>query len=373
LTQSENSPKSSAAKAKVQFFQRVTAIDSVKVRKLLRKYRLPLAAFTILIILPLARFTYFLAVPPGNGGKVEIVELGRGSSLRALAEDLESRGILKSARLFSLYARMMGGDGRVKAGFYEFSDAMRPSQILDKMVRGEIYQRLFSLPEGYSTFQVAELLEKKKIFRKEDFLNACRDPKLLAEMKINAPSAEGYLFPGTYNILPGESERETMREMVRRQQEVIKEVLQEREQVSKSGLSVQQKQHDLNEQQVLTLASMVEKEAVLPEEMPLIAAVFVNRLKKGMRLQSDPTALYGVRAFAGKVTRSDILRPSPYNTYVINGLPPGPIGNPSKEAIDAVLSPPPVPYLYFVARGDGSHEFSNDLRSHNMAVRKYLK
>ena len=327
----------------------------------------------ILILLPLARFTFFLAIPPGNGGKVEIVELGRGASLRSLAEQLERSGILTSARLFSLYARIVGGDARVKAGFYEFSDAMRPSEILDKMVRGEIYQRLFSVPEGYSTYQIAEILEKKGIFRKEQFLKACRDPKLLAELKISAPSAEGYLYPGTYNILPGETEQETVREMVLRQQEVMKEVLKEREEVLKSGLSVQQSRHDLNEQQVLTLASMVEKEAVLPEEMPLIAAVFVNRLKKGMRLQSDPTALYGVRAFAGKVSRSDILRPSPYNTYLIDGLPPGPIGNPSREAIDAVLSPPPVPYLYFVARGDGSHEFSSDLRSHNMAVRKHLK
>lgn len=319
------------------------------------------------------RFTFFLAVPPGKGGKVEIVELGRGSSLRALAEQLESRGILSSARLFRIYARILGGDARVKAGFYEFSDAMRPSEILDKMVRGDIYQRLFALPEGYSTFQIAEMLEKKGIFRKKQFLAAVRDPKLLAELKIKAPSAEGYLFPGTYNILPGETEQEAVREMVLRQQDVIKQVMQEREEVLESGLSVHQSRHNLNEHQVLTLASMVEKEAVLPEEMPLIAAVFVNRLKTGMRLQSDPTALYGVRAFAGKVTRSDILRPSPYNTYIIDGLPPGPIGNPSKEAIDAVLSPPPVPYLYFVARGDGSHEFSSDLGSHNMAVRKYLK
>jgi UPF0755 protein len=118
---------------------------------------------------------------------------------------------------------------------------------------------------------------------------------------------------------------------------------------------------------------MVSKEAMLPTEMPTIAGVFQNRLKKGMRLQSDPTAVYGVRAFAGKVSHQDILRPTPYNTYLIAGLPPGPIGNPSKEAIEAVLHHPQVPYLYFVARGDGSHAFSCDLATHNQAVRTFLK
>lgn len=173
---------------------------------------------------------------------------------------------------------------------------------------------------------------------------------------------EGYLAPGSYNIIPGRSDRDVVREMVLRQRAVLQEALQ------RKGAA------DLSPRELLTLASMVEKEATLPAERPLIAAVFRNRLKRGMKLQSDPTALYGVRAFSGgKVTREDILRPTPYNTYLIPGLPPGPIGNPGKEAIEAVLNHPEVPYLFFVARRDGSHQFSGDLASHNEAVRRFLK
>ena len=362
MTRYDISPKSSAAPAKAPSFQRVTVIVSTEIRNFLHKYRFPIAAvLLILILIPAARFGAFLLFPPGSGSRVEVVELGRGKTLRALAGDLQSRGIISSARLFSLYARLKGGDAQVKAGVYQFSDGMRPGEILAKMVAGEVYQRLFALPEGYSSYQVAEMLEKRGIFGKEAFLAACRDQKLLSELGIGARSAEGYLFAGSYNILPGKSEREVVREMVQRQKELLEECL------SRGGNT------PLTRHQILTLASMVEKEAVLPAEKPFIAAVFHNRLRMGMRLQSDPTAVYGVRAFSGKVTKSDILRPSPYNTYLIPGLPPGPIGNPGKEAIEAVLNPPSVPYIFFVARGDGSHHFTSDLTSHNGAVRKYLK
>lgn len=293
---------------------------------------------------------------------MEIVELGKGRPLKALAADLEARNIVSSARLFTLYARIKGGDARLKAGFYQFDDGMRPSQILAKMISGDVYQRVFALPEGYSSYQVAEMLEKRGIFTRQSFLAACRDAALLKELGIDAASAEGYLFPGSYNILPGKTELEVVREMVQRQQTYLKQSVDGRAQAK--GLPVPT---------LLTLASMVEKEAVLPGEKPLIAAVFHNRLKLGMRLQSDPTALYGVRAFAGKVKREDILKPTPYNTYLIPALPPGPIGNPGKDAIEAVLNPAAVPYLYFVGRGDGSHQFSKDLSSHNQAVQKYLK
>jgi len=304
----------------------------------------------------------FLRVPRGSGKKVEIVELERGGSLRVLAKGLESRGIISSARLFALYARLEGGDARVKAGTYQFNDGMRPGEILAKMVAGDIYQRLFALPQGYSSYQVAEMLDKRGIFKKENFLKACRDRELLARLGVSAPSAEGYLFPGSYNILPGRSEQDVVREMVQRQRDLLAAGYAQR--AAKAGLSVGA---------LLTLASMVEKEAVLPAEKPLIAAVFQNRIRKGMRLQSDPTALYGVRAFAGKVSRDDILRVTPYNTYLIAGLPPGPIGNPGGGAIEAVLQHPAVPFLYFVARGDGSHQFSSDLATHNAAVRKFLR
>ncbi|WP_328746905.1 endolytic transglycosylase MltG [Geomonas anaerohicana] len=327
-----------------------------------RQRKLCLALLLIVTLVPITRFSRFLLFPPGDGKRVEIVELGKGRPLKALAGDLEARHILSSARLFTLYARLKGGDARLKAGYYQFDDGMRPGQILAKMISGDVYQRIFALPEGYSSYQVAEMLEKRGIFAKDNFLAACRNSALLKEFGIDAASAEGYLFPGSYNILPGKTELEVVREMVQRQQAFLKESVDDR--AKAKGVPVQK---------LLILASMVEKEAVLPAEKPLIAAVFQNRLRIGMRLQSDPTALYGVRAFAGKVRREDILKPTPYNTYLIPALPPGPIGNPGKDAIDAVLNPAAVPYLYFVGRGDGSHQFSKDLSSHNQAVQKYLK
>lgn len=320
------------------------------------------ALLLIVILVPAVLFTRFMAAPPGDGKRVEIVVMERGQSLRVLAAGLEARGLVSSARLFTLYARLMGAASRVKAGPYLLDDGMRPGQILSKMLKGDIYQRLFALPQGYSSYQAAEMLEKRGIFGKERFLEACRDRALLGELGVNASSAEGYLFPGSYNILPGRTEREVVREMVQRQKALLD-----------GGLSARIKAQGLSLNELLTLASMVEKEAVLPAEKPLIAAVFRNRLKLGMRLQSDPTALYGVRAFAGKVSREDILRRTPYNTYLIPSLPPGPIGNPGRDSIEAVLSHPQVPYLYFVARGDGSHQFSSDLPSHNDAVRRYLR
>ncbi|WP_136515853.1 endolytic transglycosylase MltG [Geomonas edaphica] len=327
-----------------------------------KQRRLCIVLLLIVILVPITRFTRFLLFPAGDGKRVEIVELSRGRSLRAFAADLEARRIITSARLFVFYARMKGGDARLKAGPYQLDDGLRPGQILAKMIAGDVYLRLFALPQGYSSYQAAEMLEKRGIFTRESFLAACSDRTLLKEMGIDAPSAEGYLFPGSYNILPGRSEHDVVREMIKRQKEVLSGSIDGRARAK--GLSMRE---------LLVLASMVEKEAVLPQEKPLIAAVFRNRLKIGMRLQSDPTALYGVRAFAGKVSRDDILKPTPYNTYLIPGLPPGPIGNPGKDAMEAVLNPAAVPYLYFVARGDGSHHFSNDLASHNDAVNRYLK
>ena len=350
---------------KAPFFHGVTAIIGTITRNFLRKRRsliAPALLILILLLIPLGRFCVFLLVPSGSGTLVEIVEFGKGRTLRAFASGLESRRIISSARLFTLYVRLKGGDARVKAGTYQFNDGMGPSDILAKMLSGDVYQRIFALPVGYSSYQAAEMLEKRGIFTKQSFLKACGDQKLLAELGIRAQSAEGYLFPGSYNILPGKTELDVVREMVLRQRELLDTELS-----GKTG------NHALSREALLTLASMVEKEAVIPAEMPLIAAVFQNRLKKGMRLQSDPTALYGVRAFAGKVSREDILRPSPYNTYLIAGLPPGPIGNPGRDAIEAVLNHPTVPYLYFVARGDGSHQFSCDLASHNRAVYQFLR
>ena len=285
-----------------------------------------------------------------------------GYSFRKFAGELESSGIISSARVFVIYARIRGADARVKAGSYQFSDGLSPAEILRRMVTGEIFVYRFAVPEGYSMFQVAELLESRGLFKKEAFLKQCVSREFVKDLGINGKSVEGYLFPSTYNIPPGMDEAGVIRMMVGQFDKVYEQKFADRA-----------KALGISRSSVITLASIIEKEAVKPAERPLIASVFRNRINRGMPLQSDPTAVYGVRSFAGKVTKQDIMRRSPYNTYAIKGLPPGPIGNPGSEAIEAVLVPASTNYLYFVARKDGSHFFSATLEEHNRAVRKYLR
>jgi UPF0755 protein len=221
LTLKSVSPK--ARKCRQRFSKhRITAITAQNLIQLFRKHRIILiSALLVLILFPATQFTLFLFIPAGHGARVELVELAKGRSLRSLAAELEARRLVRSARMFTLYARLKGGASRVKAGTYQFNDGMAPGEMLGKMLSGDVYQRLFALPVGYSTYQVAEMLEKRGIFNKDSFLAACRDRALLTELGIKADSAEGYLFTGTYNILPGKTEREVVREMVQRQQELV--------------------------------------------------------------------------------------------------------------------------------------------------------
>ena len=326
-----------------------------------KKLLLVLTCVTLLS-LSLAGFGFFLATPPGDGKNTRIFDFAEGYSFRKFAGELESSGIISSARLFVIYARIRSADARVKAGSYQFSDGLSPAEILRRMVAGEIFAYRFAVPEGYSMYQIAELMESRGLFKKEAFLKQCVNREIPKDLGIHGKSVEGYLFPSTYNIPPGMDEEGVIRMMVGQFEKVYG--LKFADRVEALGIS---------RSSVVTLASIIEKEAVSPAERPLIASVFRNRINRRMPLQSDPTAVYGVRSFPGKVTKHDIMRRSPYNTYVIKGLPPGPIGNPGSEAIEAVLAPASTNYLYFVAKKDGSHFFSATLEEHNRAVRKYLR
>lgn len=300
--------------------------------------------------------------PAGDGKLQKIITIPPGASAKKVAAQLAEAGLLRSPTLFVLRAKLTGKSAAIKAGPYQFTDDMHPSAILTKLVNGEIDVWRFAVPEGYSIFQLAELLATRKIVAKDAFLTACRNPDLLKEFKIPGETVEGYLYPSTYDITPGSSATTIVRLMLR---QFDREYQQRFSAISSSRKF---SRHDL-----LTLASMVEKEAIAPQERPQIAAVFLNRLSKRMRLQSDPTAVYGQRAFGGAVSAQDVRQATPYNTYKIAGLPPGPIGNPSAEAIAAVLAPAAVPHLYFVAKQDGTHYFSTTLVEHNQAVTRYLK
>lgn len=327
------------------------------------KKKLLLPALACLALLfSLAGFGLFVATPSGNGTNIRILDFTEGHSFRKFAGELEGARIISSARMFVFYARLRGADARVKAGSYQFNDGLSPAEILRRMVAGDVFAYRFAVPEGFSIYQIAELLEGRRLFKREAFLKQCFSGQLLKELGIEGKSVEGYLYPSTYSIPPRMDEAGLIRMMVGQFNKVYEQRFAGR--VQSIGMS---------RNSVITLASIIEKEAVMPAERPLVASVFRNRLGKGMPLQSDPTAVYGVRAFAGKVSKQDIMRRSPYNTYLNRGLPPGPIGNPGSDAIEAVLAPAATHYLYFVARNDGSHFFSVSLEEHNRAVRTYLR
>lgn len=324
--------------------------------------RRTLLIILLLLLLPVLRFTTFIRTAPGAGESSVLFNFKGAMTFRAVARELAAKRVVTSPLLFTLYGRLRGEDSKVKAGYYQLNDGMPPREILRKLVAGEVYLRPFVLPEGYSTFQAAELLTQQSLLDGKQFLARCHDRELLRKLGISGDTLEGYLVPGTYNVEPDMDETGLVTAMVGEFTRNRRTRYEAR--VKASGKSWHE---------ILVLASMIDKEAVVPAERPVIASVFYNRLARGMRLQSDPTAVYGVRAFAGKVSRADILRPSPYNTYLIEGLPPGPIGNPGDQAIEAALAPARTPYLYFVARQDGTHHFSSTLEEHNRAVATYLK
>lgn len=314
------------------------------------------------LLLLLGWFMTCTFLAPGRGSIVRDVSFPAGSGIKKLAAELKRDGVIRSEWHFMLLARLHGQAHRLKAGDYRFTDAMKPGDILRKLAAGDVDYRRFALPEGYSVYQAAEMLEQKGYFKRDAFLAACRNAGLLERLGIRAASVEGHLFPATYNLGHNCTAEELVTQMVGRFRKAYADV-------TAGG----REQGGLSPNEIVTLASIIEKEAVSGAEKPLISSVFYNRLKLGMPLQSDPTAVYGVRAFAGKVTKADIGRHSPYNTYLVRGLPPGPIGNPGADALRAAMHPAHSNYLYFVARQDGTHCFSHTLEEHNRAVALYLR
>jgi UPF0755 protein len=323
---------------------------------------LAVACIRVSLLLLLVWYLVCTFLSPGRGSIVLDVSFPAGSGIKKLATELKQDGVIRSAWHFILLARLQGQAHHLKAGDYRFTDAMTPGDILRKLVAGDVDYRRFALPEGYSVYQVADMLEQKGYFKRDAFLAVCRDAALLKRLGIRAASVEGYLFPATYNLAHNGTEEQLVAQMVGRFRKVYADV-------TMGG----QEQGGLPANEIVTLASIIEKEAVSAGEKPLISSVFYNRLRLGMPLQSDPTAVYGVRAFSGKVTKADICRRSPYNTYLARGLPPGPIGNPGADALRAALHPAHSNYLYFVARQDGTHYFSRTLEEHNRAVVRYLR
>ncbi|MBX6422085.1 endolytic transglycosylase MltG [Thermosulfurimonas sp. F29] len=282
-----------------------------------------------------------------------------GTPVKEVAEILRAEGLIRSEWAFFLEGWRLGVLDRLKAGEYELSPDMSPAEILRMLAEGRVITHIVTIPEGYNVWEVAALLERAGLLKKEEFLKKAFDENFVHSLGIPGPSVEGFLFPDTYYFVKGLSAEEIIRKMVSRFWEVWSRYEKRAEEL---GVSVYE---------VVTLASIVEKEAVLSREKPLIAAVYWNRLRRGMPLQADPTVRYALRRFHGRLYYKHLRVRSPYNTYRYPGLPPTPIANPGEESIRAVLYPAKVPYLYFVSRGDGSHYFSTTYREHLRAVRRF--
>jgi UPF0755 protein len=269
-------------------------------------------------------------------------------------------GLLRHPVLFIAWARYKGGDRAVRSGIYRIDRPVSPVELLELFLTGPAVEpQWVTIPEGYTAAQVVRVLESKGLGGRDVFECLMADPALLTELNLPGSGFEGYLFPDTYAFEWTTTPAGILRAMVRRFRQVAGELAGER---MRTGLT---------EVQMVTLASVIEKETGKAEERSLISGVFHNRLRVGMPLQSDPTVIYGLATFDGNLTREHLHDPSPYNTYQHAGLPPGPIANPGKAALAAAVRPTVTSARFFVSRNDGSHEFSTSLAEHNRAVRRY--
>jgi UPF0755 protein len=291
-----------------------------------------------------------------------VVTVPEGRRFADIAKELSQQGVLRYPLLLTLWARVTGEDRQVRWGEFFVTTPLSPLDLLARVTSRPDAVHPVTIPEGLTVREVVRTLAGAGFGSEESFFCLLDDPEFLAAEDLPAEGVEGYLFPDTYAFPLAMPADRILRAMIRRFRDVFTPALVAKAQAS--GLSP----HD-----AVTLASLVEEEARRADERRLIAAVFVNRLRKGMPLQSDPTVIYGREGDDRTITRDDLHRPTPYNTYVIPGLPPAPIANPGRAALEAAVDPAPVDYLYFVARGDGSHQFSSTLAEHNAAVARYQR
>jgi UPF0755 protein len=299
------------------------------------------------------------AMTPPPAGVVLLVQ--PGASFRSVATQLARAGMLRHPTLLAIWARWYGLDRRVQSGEYRIDQARSPLEILDLLQNASDALHRVTIPEGYTARQVAAALEREGFGGRDLFRCVMRDPALLGALDLPATGVEGFLFPDTYAFTWTTEPEEIIRTMV----------LRFREQAD--ALAAQRIAAGMTEIEMVTLASVIEKETGRGDERSLISGVFHNRLRIGMPLQSDPTVIYGLDRFDGNLTRAHLQSASRYNTYQRAGLPPGPIANPGRAALEAALAPARTDALYFVSRNDGSHVFSATLQEHNRAVQRYQR
>ena len=318
-------------------------------------------AFLFALGLASALLAVWILTPHAVPGGPVFVDIPKGSGVRQIGRLLADRGVIQHP-LELLLVRVLRPKSKLKAGEYLFERPASAWDVFGRVARGDIFYYALAVPEGNNTFDIAQSIEKLGIMPAAAFLAAARNPELVRDLDPRAPSLEGYLFPDTYHVTRHSTPAQLCHQMTERFRKAWGQL----------GAPPAAVHH------TVTLASLIEKEAKLPEEQPLIASVFANRLRLGMALQCDPTAIYAAELedrYRGTIHRSDLESKQLYNTYQHAGLPPGPIASPGMAALRAALAPAATDYLYFVARGDGSgtHQFSKELAQHARAVQQYRR
>lgn len=301
----------------------------------------------------------------GYEGAEQIVEIPSGSGSVAMGRRLADAGVIRSAASFRLAVWMRGSGRRLQAGDYKFDRPMSTAEVVDKIARGDVYVQAITFREGLTAREMAALYESGGFGTAADFLAATKNAALVQDIDPAARDLEGYLFPDTYTLPRSLTAAQLVERMVGRFQKALTPEL--RQQAADRGLNVRQ---------LVTLASLVEKETGKGEERPIVAGVYTNRLKIGMGLQCDPTVIYALMLagrYDGNIRKGDLQIDSPYNTYRYAGLPPGPIAAPGEASLRAAANPADVPYLYFVSRNDGSHVFATTLDEHNRNVNEFQR
>jgi UPF0755 protein len=323
-----------------------------------------LATFILVVILSMGGACITLNLPyAGWQGEYVDVELAAGMDAGSMLDHLHGAGVIRNSKLVRGWLRLFGGSKALQAGEYRFSEAASPLEVLRRLSKGDVLLRAVTIPEGLSLQGIADRLAEAGFASREELLEAFRDPRLIGDLDPQANDLEGYLFPETYRFSKQTTAGQITAAMVERFKEVVGPDYAARAEAA--GLSLRQ---------AVTLASLVEKETSLPEERTLISRVFHNRLRIGMRLQCDPTVLYALRIAGKEVDRlsyDDLEFESAYNTYLVAGLPPGPIANPGEGSLEAAVDPVEGKELYFVAAPQGGHRFSKDLESHLEAVKEW--
>jgi UPF0755 protein len=322
-----------------------------------------LAALGLIVLAVLASYAHTLLQPVALQPAPIVFEISKGAAFSHVAQRLEAEGLVHSALAAKLYARYHGVENRIQVGEYELSPHLDLAALLGIMTSGRVKTYQVTVPEGIRASEIADRLAEAGLADRDAFLTVVEDPKFARSLGVPLPTLEGYLYPDTYHLprkLPPEA--------------IARAMVEQFERVYASEIEAGQAATGLTKPQLVTLASIVEKETAAVEERPVIAAVFLNRLAKGMRLETDPTVIYGIANFDGNIRKRHLLDASnPYNTYRIRGLPPGPIASPGVDALRAVIAPSETEYLYFVSQNDGTHYFSETYREHTNAVNRFQK